>query len=146
VSALREAGIDPMAIRLAILAHHYRQDWDWTDQGLDAAVGRLGRWREAIAVGLGRAAEPASAAGGPARTERAGAESGGRGPTAGQAVLSAIRKRLASDLDAPGALVAVDAWAGNMLAAARSGYSDAAIAGSAALIRDAVDALLGVQI
>jgi len=26
VSALRESGIDPMAIRLAILAHHYRQD------------------------------------------------------------------------------------------------------------------------
>src|SRR5215469_9912798 len=48
VSALRESGTDPMAIRLATLAHHYRQDWDWTDQVLDAAVRRLHRWREAV--------------------------------------------------------------------------------------------------
>ena len=27
VSQLREAGTDPMAIRLALLAHHYRSDW-----------------------------------------------------------------------------------------------------------------------
>ena len=26
------AGVDPMAIRLALLAHHYRTDWEWTDQ------------------------------------------------------------------------------------------------------------------
>ncbi|HEV2451868.1 MAG TPA: cysteine--1-D-myo-inosityl 2-amino-2-deoxy-alpha-D-glucopyranoside ligase, partial [Streptosporangiaceae bacterium] len=30
VSGLRAAGADPMAIRLALLAHHYRSDWDWT--------------------------------------------------------------------------------------------------------------------
>ena len=30
VSKLRGAGVDPMAIRLALLAHHYRTDWDWT--------------------------------------------------------------------------------------------------------------------
>ena len=33
VSRLREQGVDPMAIRLAILAHRYRDDWDWTDAG-----------------------------------------------------------------------------------------------------------------
>ena len=32
VSKLRAAGVDPMAIRLALLAHHYRDDWDWTDE------------------------------------------------------------------------------------------------------------------
>src|SRR3984957_2712619 len=42
VSRLREAGTDPMAIRLAILAHHYRADWDWTDAGLAAAEGAPG--------------------------------------------------------------------------------------------------------
>ena len=50
VSRLREAGTDPMAIRLAILAHHYRGDWDWTDQGLAAAQDRLGRWRAAVSA------------------------------------------------------------------------------------------------
>ncbi|WP_301178063.1 cysteine--1-D-myo-inosityl 2-amino-2-deoxy-alpha-D-glucopyranoside ligase, partial [Actinomadura geliboluensis] len=30
VSKLREAGADPMAIRLALLARHYRADWEWT--------------------------------------------------------------------------------------------------------------------
>src|ERR1022692_739139 len=44
VSRLRAAGTDPMAIRLAILAQHYRQDWDWTDEGLAGAVARLDRW------------------------------------------------------------------------------------------------------
>ncbi|MGH3276087.1 MAG: cysteine--1-D-myo-inosityl 2-amino-2-deoxy-alpha-D-glucopyranoside ligase, partial [Streptosporangiaceae bacterium] len=34
VSQLRAQGSDPMAIRLAILAHHYRPDWDWTAAGL----------------------------------------------------------------------------------------------------------------
>src|SRR5215469_2803396 len=30
VSDLLAAGADPMAIRLAIISHHYRSDWDWT--------------------------------------------------------------------------------------------------------------------
>ncbi|MGA8459647.1 MAG: cysteine--1-D-myo-inosityl 2-amino-2-deoxy-alpha-D-glucopyranoside ligase, partial [Streptosporangiaceae bacterium] len=41
VSRLIAGGTDPMVIRLAILAHHYRQDWDWTDAGLAAAQARL---------------------------------------------------------------------------------------------------------
>src|SRR5450756_1308136 len=31
ISRLRADGVDPMAIRLALLAHHYRSDWEWTD-------------------------------------------------------------------------------------------------------------------
>ena len=34
VSRLLRDGADPMAVRLAILGHHYRQDWDWTEGGL----------------------------------------------------------------------------------------------------------------
>ncbi len=30
VSRLRHAGGDPMAIRLALMNHHYRSDWEWT--------------------------------------------------------------------------------------------------------------------
>ena len=38
---------EPMAIRLALLAHHYRSDWDWHDDELPAAAERLVRWRRA---------------------------------------------------------------------------------------------------
>jgi len=49
VSRLRAAGVDPMAIRLALVAHHYRSDWEWTDAVLAEAQARLGRWRAAVA-------------------------------------------------------------------------------------------------
>jgi L-cysteine:1D-myo-inositol 2-amino-2-deoxy-alpha-D-glucopyranoside ligase len=54
-------------------------------------------------------------------------------------VLAAIRERLADDLDAPGALAAVDRWAEAALAAAEPGESGP-------LVREAVDALLGVAL
>ena len=38
---------DPMALRLAVLEHHYRHDWDWDEAGLVEAEARLGRWRAA---------------------------------------------------------------------------------------------------
>jgi L-cysteine:1D-myo-inositol 2-amino-2-deoxy-alpha-D-glucopyranoside ligase len=36
---------DPMAVRLAVLAHHYREPWEWRDELLTEATGRLARWR-----------------------------------------------------------------------------------------------------
>lgn len=36
---------DPAAVRVALLAHHYRGDWEWTDDLLPAAAERLERWR-----------------------------------------------------------------------------------------------------
>ncbi|RFU39170.1 cysteine--1-D-myo-inosityl 2-amino-2-deoxy-alpha-D-glucopyranoside ligase, partial [Actinomadura logoneensis] len=53
VSKLRRSGADPMAIRLALLAHHYRADWEWTAAQLDAAAERLERWRAAVAAPSG---------------------------------------------------------------------------------------------
>jgi L-cysteine:1D-myo-inositol 2-amino-2-deoxy-alpha-D-glucopyranoside ligase len=44
VSDLRKAW-DPRAIRLAVLAHHYRVEWDWTDEVMSVAAQRLARWR-----------------------------------------------------------------------------------------------------
>jgi L-cysteine:1D-myo-inositol 2-amino-2-deoxy-alpha-D-glucopyranoside ligase len=120
VSRLIAGGTDPMVIRLAVLAHHYRQDWDWTDAGLAAAQARLDRWRAAVAA--------ASAVPGPPATSA----------TSGTGVLAAVRERLADDLDAPGALAAVDAWADAVLAA--PGGTDGP------LVRDTVDALLGVAL
>ncbi|MET9568624.1 cysteine--1-D-myo-inosityl 2-amino-2-deoxy-alpha-D-glucopyranoside ligase [Streptomyces virginiae] len=83
VSALRRAGVDPAAIRLALLSHHYRADWEWTDAVLDEAVARLERWRAAVSRPDGIAAD---------------------------AVLEEVREALANDLDAPAALAAVDRW------------------------------------
>lgn len=84
VSRLRESGADPMAIRTALLAHHYRSDWEWTPDALDEAAARLGRWRAAAARPSGPPAAPLAAA---------------------------VREALADDLGTPAALAAVDAWA-----------------------------------
>ncbi len=85
ISELLGAGVDPMAIRLAMLSQHYRRDWDWTDQLLTAATQRLDRWREAVRLNAGFNADQ----------------------TIGQ-----VRDSLANDLNAPDAIAAVDAWAG----------------------------------
>ena len=83
VSQLR-ADHDPMAIRLALLAHHYRADWEWTDADLTAATKRLERWRTAVSWPTGPPADK---------------------------VLDEVRRHLADDLDAPAALDVIDAWA-----------------------------------
>jgi L-cysteine:1D-myo-inositol 2-amino-2-deoxy-alpha-D-glucopyranoside ligase len=58
-----------------------------------------------------------------------------------------VRERMADDLDAPGALAAIDAWAEAVLAVgAESGAGSVAgpAEAEAALVRDVADALLGV--
>ena len=70
---------DPAAIRLAVLAHHYRSDWDWHEQLLPEAVTRLSRWRAAIANSRGAA--PAR----PGRHHCAGHRGRGASPGKGSA-------------------------------------------------------------
>ncbi|GGS56182.1 L-cysteine:1D-myo-inositol 2-amino-2-deoxy-alpha-D-glucopyranoside ligase [Planobispora rosea] len=110
VSRLRREA-DPMAIRLALLAHHYRTDWEWTPDQLASAEVRLARWRSATGLQTGPDAE---------------------------AVLREVRARMSDDLDAPGALAVVDAWAERALS---SGGTDPQ---APALVKDIADALLGV--
>jgi len=43
VERLRESW-DPRAIRLAIIEHHYRTPWEWDDEVMPRAAGRLERW------------------------------------------------------------------------------------------------------
>lgn len=43
VDALRRVW-DPRAIRLAILSHRYRYEWDWNDDLMPTAAARLGAW------------------------------------------------------------------------------------------------------
>ena len=94
VSRLRIGGVDPMALRLALLDAHYRTDREWTGGRLPAAEVRLARWRQAVAAE--------------------------RGPDATK-LLAVMRERLADDLDTPGAIKAVDDWAS---ALAESGGDD----------------------
>ncbi|HEX6416920.1 MAG TPA: cysteine--tRNA ligase [Acidimicrobiales bacterium] len=54
VSDLRKTW-DPRAIRLAVLAHQYRQEWEWHDGIMPAASDRLARW-QAVTTGDGDAA------------------------------------------------------------------------------------------
>ena len=53
VSKLRGAGVDPMAIRLALLDGHYRADREWTGGRLPAAERRLASWRQACSAAAG---------------------------------------------------------------------------------------------
>jgi L-cysteine:1D-myo-inositol 2-amino-2-deoxy-alpha-D-glucopyranoside ligase len=126
VSRLRGDGVDPMAIRLALLSGHYRTDRAWTPDLLEAALARLDTWRRAVALPVGAPAGP---------------------------VLATVRERLADDLDSPGAIAAVDAWAAASLAEAQSGGGTPAAEAiddwdeqSPAVVRDLVDALLGIAL
>lgn len=83
VSQLRAQGVEPAAIRLGLLAGHYRGDRYWSDQVLDEAVARLLRWRRASGL-------PA----GPDATD----------------VIARVRQYLADDLNTPKALAALDGW------------------------------------
>ena len=66
VSKLRAAGIDPMAVRLALLDGHYRDDREWTGGRLPAAEARLARWRaRGRPKPAGAPAEPVLAESGP---------------------------------------------------------------------------------
>jgi L-cysteine:1D-myo-inositol 2-amino-2-deoxy-alpha-D-glucopyranoside ligase len=88
VSKLRAQGTEPAAIRLGLLAGHYRSDRFWDEAMLHDAVARLERWRAATAL-------PA-------------------GPDAGD-VVGRLRRYLADDLDTVKALAAVDGWATDAL-------------------------------
>jgi len=130
VSRLVADGTDPMAIRMALLAHHYRSEWEWTDAVLAGAQARLDRWRAALA--RAEAALPGSSSAGTPSNEA-------------ELVLSGVRARMSDDLDAPGALAIVDRWADTLLAAPPAAITPADADG-ARLVRDTVDALLGITL
>ncbi len=117
VSALRNSDVDPMAIRLALLRHHYRADWEWTDAELWDAVDTLADWRRALALGAGAPAAP---------------------------VVTSVLAALADDLDAPTALAAVQRWVDATLGTGR--LADAGDADAAATVHQLLDAALGLSL
>lgn len=84
VSKLTQAGHPAAAVRLTVLAHHYRSDWEWYDEELTENEARLARWQDA-------AARATSAD--------------------GAATVARMRERIADDLDTAGVIAAVDEWA-----------------------------------
>jgi L-cysteine:1D-myo-inositol 2-amino-2-deoxy-alpha-D-glucopyranoside ligase len=88
VSELVASGVDPRAIRLALLGQHYREDWEYTEALLDDAVARLSVWRA-------WAASTCSATDGPSEIDA-------------PRHIETLRGILANDLDSPGAVAFVD--------------------------------------
>jgi L-cysteine:1D-myo-inositol 2-amino-2-deoxy-alpha-D-glucopyranoside ligase len=135
VSRLLADGVDPMAVRMALLAHHYRSDWEWTDAVLGDGQARLARWRAALA----RAEAPVPGTPVPDTAAEAGPASMAVG------VLAGVRARLRDDLDAPGALVLVDRWADSLLAKPPTRVTSQDVSG-ARLIKEIADALFGISL
>ena len=71
----------PQAVRLALMGHHYRDDWEWFDGDIDDGEERFERILAAVEAGTGPNPE---------------------------ATLSAVRAALDDDLDAPAARDAID--------------------------------------
>src|SRR3954452_10168434 len=117
VSALRNSDVDPMAIRLSLLRHHYRSDWEWTDDQLWTSVDTLDRWRRALAVGAGAPAAP---------------------------VVDGVLAALATDLDAPTAVAVIDGWADATLGT--SGLADTSDPVAGSTVRSLLDAALGLAL
>ncbi len=105
VSQLTRDGIEPMAIRLALLAHHYRADWAWTPHGLEGAAERVQRWTAASQLPYGPPVDP---------------------------LIDRVREVLADDLRTPSALDAVDSWVHTALT--RGGHDPASPGEMATLV------------
>ena len=113
VSKLRGDGVDPMAIRLALLSGHYRTDRAWTADLLQRGRGAAGHLAARGGAGRRRA----------------------RGAAAGRAARAAVRR--------PGQPRARSRWSTTGRRAPSPATPDAEERGAARSSCDAVDALLG---
>jgi L-cysteine:1D-myo-inositol 2-amino-2-deoxy-alpha-D-glucopyranoside ligase len=80
---------DPMAIRLGLIEHHYRTEWEWDDGLMARNEARLAQWKSAVHVG------------------NSDGDSG---------LLAEVRSALDNDLDSPTAVQLIDAAAKNGVA------------------------------
>ena len=84
VSVMRNEGIEPLALRVALLSGHYRGDRPWSDQLLKQSQRRIALWREAISSPYGGDVSD---------------------------LMEKIAERLSDDLDTPAAFTLIDTWA-----------------------------------
>jgi L-cysteine:1D-myo-inositol 2-amino-2-deoxy-alpha-D-glucopyranoside ligase len=80
---------DPMAIRLGLIEHHYRTEWEWDDGLMARNEARLAQWKSAAHVG------------------NSDGDSG---------LLAEVRSALDNDLDSPTAVQLIDAASKNGVA------------------------------
>jgi L-cysteine:1D-myo-inositol 2-amino-2-deoxy-alpha-D-glucopyranoside ligase len=80
---------DPMAIRLGLIEHHYRTEWEWDDGLMARNESRLAQWKSAANVG------------------NSDGDSG---------LLAEVRSALDNDLDSPTAVQLIDAASKNGVA------------------------------
>ena len=92
------ASHSPQAVRLALMGHHYRDDWEWFDGDIDDGQERYDRIVAAIEIGDGPDPEP---------------------------MLRTVRESLDDDLDAPRVREAIDRFARLILAKDHSSHEGA---------------------
>lgn len=148
VSKSVAGGADPRAVRLAIIQHHYRENWEYDDAVLQAATIRLRNWQRAVQAPVETPSEfaPATVASensvksAALRTEqlRADTEATVGTEKSVREFLEEMRTHLANDLDTPRVLTLVD----NYSAAIASWESRAA----RQLFIATIDNLLGIAL
>lgn len=89
VSQLRRSGYEPDAIRLALLQHHYRTEWEWFDEMMLDASEKLNTWRSMLAM-------------------RPTGESTQNHAEQGDSFLAEFRALLSEDLNTPGMLALLE--------------------------------------
>ena len=89
VSRLRGQGVAASVIRLALLGHHYRTDWEWFATDIEKAQRRADAWAAAMKAPGGTPSGP---------------------------VVDDLRRAMRADLNSPQALAVVDEWTSATLA------------------------------
>ncbi len=98
VSEMRNEGIDPMVLRIALLSGHYRADREWSDGLLSDSENRLNLWRVAFSSPYGGQVDE---------------------------LMMDISAAISDDLDTPKAFALIDEWSKNRIhALANSEPSD----------------------
>lgn len=89
VSKLLADGFEADAVRLSLLQHHYRREWEWRDDMIGDASGLLAEWRSLM-------------------TGRESDDTRSSSDATDEAYLSDMRRHLSEDLDTPAMLLRLD--------------------------------------
>ena len=117
VSEMRNQGIDPNVLRVALLTGHYREDRSWSQELLESSIKRISLWRNAISSPYGGDVS---------------------------VLIESCIQRLSDDLDTPGVFALLDEWAENRVASmANVSVDDVSQIGKLSRFLDAV---LGVTL